>query len=534
MERLKGLSNLTTLNLNGVGITDKGLEQLKGLTKLRSLGLYNTAVTDKGLEQLKGLTDLRELGLGATKISDAGLAHLQGLTHLRILSLNGTQITDRGLVLLKPLKDLREVVLDETKVSDEAARELQKALPKVKTILYMMKQTAVVTNGDEKSAPPTDGFTPLMRLLVSADDAELQRDILRGMHEALRGRRQVKMPIGWSAVSKKLAASPNAEVRQKSLLLSVLFGDREALASLHKTAADAKAPDDDRRSALQTLVEVRAPDLLPLLRELLADRAMRGPALRGLAAFNDAATPEAILRHYASFSDADKADAVQTLASRREYAMALLGAVERGQVPRRNLSAFTARQLLGFKDKRIADKINAVWGTIRSPSQDKTALLARYKALVPPGALEKADRSKGRAVFARTCAACHTLFNEGGKIGPDLTGSQRSNPEYLLTKMLDPSAVVAKDYQVTILTTVNGRVITGIVGKEDGKTVSIQTQNELITLPKGDIEDRQKTTQSIMPEGQLTPLSEAEVRDLIAYLAGPGQVPLPKPSARSP
>src|SRR5580704_4188500 len=82
------------------------------------------------------------------------------------------------------------------------------------------------------------GLAPLVKLLSASDDADLHLDVLRGMVEALRGRRQVKQPDGWPAVSRKLAASPNAEVRHKALLLSVMFGDPQAAASLRKTASD--------------------------------------------------------------------------------------------------------------------------------------------------------------------------------------------------------------------------------------------------------------------------------------------------------
>src|SRR5262249_41382906 len=137
---------------------------------------------------------------------------------------------------------------------------------------------------------------------------------------------------------------------------------------------------------------------------------------------------------------------------------------------------------------------------------------------------QQADRAHGRAVFARTCASCHTLFDAGGKIGPDLTGSQRSNPEYILTKVLDPNAVVPSDYQVTRIATVGGRVITGIVKEETEKTLAIQTPTEIIRLPKADIDERTKMGTSLMPEGQLAQLTDAEARDLIAYLSGTGQV----------
>jgi len=367
----------------------------------------------------------------------------------------------------------------------------------------------------------------LARILADSNDAAVQLDVLRGMHEALQGRRNVAAPEGWSAVYRKLAESKNAEIREKVLQLSVLFGDPQALAALRKTAADPKADTTARRNALQTLIEKRPPDLLPLLRQLVTDRALRGSALRGLASYSDAATPALILEHYAGFTEAEKSDAIATLASRPAYALALLDAMEKGRVRRRDLSAFTVRQLLAFKDKKLSDRLTKVWGSIRPPSAEKATLLVKYKAMVPADALKKADRKHGRSLFARTCANCHTLFGEGGKIGPDLTGSQRANPEYLLSKLLDPSAVVARDYQMTVLTMKSGRTISGLVKEESDKTLTMQTQNEVVRLPKSDIEERQRSPQSMMPDGLLTPLRPAEVRDLIGYVSGNGQVPLP-------
>jgi putative membrane-bound dehydrogenase-like protein len=380
----------------------------------------------------------------------------------------------------------------------------------------------LAASGDAKSL---DRVAGLLTGVALTDDALL--DLVRGLYEALRGQRNLKPPAAWAEAYQWLLRSPNVEVRRKAMVLALIFGDQKALATLRKRTSDKEAALEDRQAALQALIEVRAAELAPLLRDLLADTKLRGSALRGLSNFKDASTPAAIIQHYAAFTDAEKSDAVSTLSSRPEWAHALLDAVDKGKVPRRDLSAFTARQILGLKDKTLAEKLNRVWGTIRPTSGDKTTLLNRYKNLVPPDALTKADRAKGRMLFTKTCAACHTLFGEGGKVGPDLTGSQRANPEYVLTKLLDPSAVVAKDYQVSVIETVNGRLITGIVTKDDGKTVTVQMQNELLTLPKGDIQERKQTTQSIMPEGMLDKLTDIEVRDLIAYLAGKDQAPLP-------
>ena len=389
---------------------------------------------------------------------------------------------------------------------------------------YIARRIAAAA--DAPAGPPHT-LKPLVDILRATDDTAVQRDVLQGMIEALQGRR-LPAPDGWGLVEARLRDCADAEVREKALLLSVMFGDPAATAALRKSAADPSSAEASRLTALQTLVEAKAPGLPPLLRGLLADRVMRGPALRALAAFNDPETPSLILKHYREYTDAEKADAVATLASRPAYAEALLDAMGRGEVPTRDLSAFTARQLLGLNDKNLSEKLKKVWGVIRPPSADKTKLLAHYLSLTPPDALKKADRAHGRALFAHTCAKCHTLFGDGGKIGPDLTGSQRVNPEYVLTKVLDPNAVVAKDFQMTVFTLNDGRVVNGIVKQETPQVVTVQTQNEVVRLVKSDIDSRKQSAQSMMPEGQLTPLSDVEVRDLIAYLAGSDQPPLPK------
>src|SRR5207302_5972630 len=119
-----------------------------------------------------------------------------------------------------------------------------------------------------------------------------------------------------------------------------------------------------------------------------------------------------------------KPDAVRTLASRPAYALALLDAVEKGTVARTDISPVVARQLLSLKNKQVSEKLAKVWGTIRPASKDRAALTAKYKAILTPDALKKADPAKGKLVFAKTCATCHKLYGEGGAIGPDLTGGQ--------------------------------------------------------------------------------------------------------------
>jgi len=162
-------------------------------------------------------------------------------------------------------------------------------------------------------------------------------------------------------------------------------------------------------------------------------------------------------------------------------------------VPRGDLSPFTARQMLNFKDKAVADKLNRVWGAIRQPAQDKTVLLARYKGARHTRNLGPGGPRQRPGHLRRTCAGCHKLFDEGARIGPELTGAQRTNPEYILIKVLDPNAVVSREFQVTSISTQGGRVIHGLVREENDKALALQTPTELIRLPKSEIEERRAT-----------------------------------------
>lgn len=391
---------------------------------------------------------------------------------------------------------------------------------------YLARRLASGIPAELAQQSPT-ALDPLVRVLGRIQDGSAQLDLLRGVHEALAGRRRVRMPTQWSAVYQKLLASDRAPVREQATLLSLMFGDKQAAKLLRSQALDRSVDVSLRQGALTALVQHQASGLLDLLKELLGEPAMRGAALRGLAALDDDSVPQIILENYASLAGAERDDALATLASRPAYALALLDAIDRAEVARGDLSAFIVRQLAGIKDPLVARRLGAVWGAVREASADKAKTIARYKPLLTPDKLKAADRGAGRALFNRHCSSCHKLFGEGGQIGPELTGAQRGSIDYLLENLVDPSALVGRDYQLTVIETTDGRVLNGIVTSDDGDVLTVQTQNERVLLPKNEIEERQPSKLSLMPEGVLDKLSETEIRDLIAYLSGADQPPLP-------
>ncbi len=366
-------------------------------------------------------------------------------------------------------------------------------------------------------------LTALVPLLKNGNDG-LRESVLSGILEALEGRREVPMPKAWSDVYPMLSQSKSAAVIEKARRLALILGDPRVVEELQRIAADNHQPAKARQQAILALTQAKVTGLSKQLFGMLADPAVRIAALRGLAALDDDATPIEVLKRYGDFDAAARQEAISTLSSRKTYATILLNAVEEKRLPANDLSAFHVQQLQNLKDASISGRLEKVWGKFRPTSADRAALIAKYKLQLTPTALTGADPAKGRAVFDRTCAACHTLFDAGGKIGPELTGAQRNNLDYLLSNVLDPSAVVAKDYQMTLLVMADGRVISGIIKSEDERRLAVQTAMELIQVAKSDIDSREVTANSMMPDGLLTPLSDPEVRDLMAYLMSTTQV----------
>ncbi len=382
-----------------------------------------------------------------------------------------------------------------------------------------------------RAAATNDTTNAVVEWLASAGDAATQQMLLDEMRLALEGRVNVPQPTAWTPAYEKLLQSDDASVRAKADGIAVAFGDKRILPRMREVLADAKQSVEQRQRALDLLVKGRDTEAAPALRAALNDTTLRGPALRALAAFDDAATSPAILALYAKLNDAEKRDAINTLVARPGSAGKLFDAIEKGDVPRTDVHAYHVQQLLGFKDDALAKRITSVWGEIRATAKDKQELIVKHKAALTTARLKSADLSNGRRLYTKTCSACHILFGEGGKIGPDITGSNRANLDYILENVLDPSAIVGKDYRMTILALKDGRVVSGLILKETDSAVTVRTINDTVVVAKADIDERKLSELSLMPEGQLNQLTPDEQRDLIAYLGTPNQVALRGPKA---
>ena len=354
-------------------------------------------------------------------------------------------------------------------------------------------------------------------------------DLLTGMLAALQPRGAQTAPPRWQGLYREVAASPNAGLRSVAVRLATLFGDARALARLRQTVLDADEPVRRRRDALQALLRLEQGVPVAMLHKLVAGAGeLRGDAIRALALYNDPTTADVLLSVYAELESSARQDAIGVLVSRRNFVETLLTAIEQHVLDAQEVSAFALQQLRTFKGTEIEQRVSALWSG-ESQQVVKADAIRRYKELLTAEYLARADAAAGRMIFDRSCAKCHTLFGEGGNIGPDLTGSGRQKLDYVLGNLIDPSAIIDPAYRLTTLLTVDGRLFSGFIVYQDDRSVVLRTQQAQVRLEMRDVDELITSNKSMMPEGMLGSYSDSQVRDLVRYLASPRQVARPQP-----
>ena len=393
--------------------------------------------------------------------------------------------------------------------------------------LFMVFLALVLFMHHGAASQDSNGLDQLVVLLAESSDSQFQLDLLKGISEALKGRRDVKEPKGWREVAKSLSESSLDEVREISILLSLKFGSQVALDDMRNLLIDTSLSFVKRKRALLALVEIKDMKLPALLIDLLNDEILQQPAVLALAAFDKPEISTAILSHLSKLKPKVQHDALSTMASRLTYATELMAAIDNQSVDAELLSADVVRQLRAHNDPKINRQLERFWGISRSSSVSKLDEIKKYKRIVGMGNSDLSNLSNGRVMFNRVCASCHKLYGEGGELGPDLTGSDRKNLHYVLSNVIDPNAEIPNDYRTAIIRMKDNRVLIGVVRSREPKRITVVTPSEVIFLPKRDVAKIDAQNYSIMPEGLIRVFKDQELRDLISYLGGDGQVPLP-------
>ena len=351
------------------------------------------------------------------------------------------------------------------------------------------------------------------RLLDAAPSAEHRHLLMAGFDEALRGRALPPLPEPLAAaLTRHGLASQHLRVRLR---------EPEAVAAAMKSAADENAKPDERLLCVRLFGEVKLPESVPVLLQIAASAKfveLRKAALTSLLLYDEPAIAADIARAFPTLP-ADAQPAAQTLlTSRAAGSLAFLQLIESGAVPRTSIAASTAALLRENEDKTVAALAQKLFAA-PTPRPQARAEIDRVRAVLAGG---PGDAYKGEPIFALRCAACHTLFHKGGRIGPDLTAYQRDDPGTLLPSVLDPSAEIREGFVNQIVTTKDGRTLSGFLADQDTAVVVLRgLDGQDVSVPRSEIRELRAATASLMPDGILTGLSDQELRDFFAYLRIP-------------
>jgi putative membrane-bound dehydrogenase-like protein len=364
-----------------------------------------------------------------------------------------------------------------------------------------------------------ENFAACARLLNFAPTPEDAQKIIAGMEKGMAGAPLAQTPPSLRRPLDKLWAQKPHSTTLVRLALRLGSSDAQALAV--ELVSKPATPTADRISLIEILGQAGRVESQPTLLGLLdpaQPRQVRMAALTALQNFDDAKIASAVLERYRQM-DADlRTRARGLLCGRPGWSAALLDAVEANRIPRQDVPLEQVRQILMHNDSALAARVSKLWGSV-SPqtSFEKQQSIARIMRILRTGTGEAA---KGKPIFQQTCAVCHRLRGGNVTIGPDLTAYDRTDLNFLVPNIVDPSASIRPEYATYTLVTKDRRVLSGPLVESSPQAVTIEDGTARITVPREQIQKLEASPLSRMPEKLLDALSEDQVRDLFAYLAG--------------
>lgn len=348
-----------------------------------------------------------------------------------------------------------------------------------------------------------------------------RRDYVTGLTQSLpdRPREDAVKALKRIGTPYQLARCPGA-VRAEFVKAAAKLEFKEGGVGLTKLATDETEAADVRIDALKTLAAFKDPLAEEAAAKAMAatDGRVRNAGRAVLFKQNPAAAVKELRGVLAGTDTAEKQGVFPLLVA--------------------NPSADSDGLIEEWLDK-VADKsappelwLDVLEAAAASKSERIKRRLAGYENARPKGddlskyreALAGGDAARGKDVFlkhtAAQCQRCHRLDGQGGEVGPPVNGLGQQTREYLLEAIVLPNKAIAKGYESVLITTLDGKTVSGVLKGEDDKEVRLMTaEGKAVAVKKADIDDR-RATKSAMPDDLAGKLSKREVRDLVEFLSG--------------
>lgn len=283
-------------------------------------------------------------------------------------------------------------------------------------------------------------------------------------------------------------------------------------------ATDAKATDDVRAAAVRLLGREKAKlaDDIATLSTLLGAKTpapVQAAAVVSLARTADDKAAEALMKGWGGYTPTVQGQVISALLGRPAWVPKVLENLGNGTLPPSAVSPGTRQALLTSPDAKVRSLAEKAFAG--GVNADRAKVIAQYQQQLP----KAGDVAKGKAVFAKTCAACHKLDGVGHSVGPDLAALANKSPEYMLAEILDPNRNLDNRYLEYVVNTTDGRTLNGLLANESAAGVTLrQADGKEVTVLRADFDGFKSLGRSLMPEGLEKDVPPAAMADLIAYL----------------
>jgi len=284
------------------------------------------------------------------------------------------------------------------------------------------------------------------------------------------------------------------------------------------TATD--QPEATRLQALDALIAFRDSGLIATLPKTLASSTPQFTrrVFASLGRLEDPKLADVLLAEYPKLAPELQPLAIDLIMQRERWARKLLDAVLANKLPKGVLNANHLRKILESNDREALWAIEKAFGRIReerNPEREKVVaeMTTYFREHI-------GNPHRGQTVFRNLCAQCHTIYGEGGAVGPDITANGRASFEQLLSNVFDPSLVIGPAYQVTTVVTKDGRNLTGLIAEDNEQRIVVRMPGEgEETVPRNNVKYTRVSKLSMMPEGLEASLDRKDLSDLFAFLS---------------
>ena len=244
--------------------------------------------------------------------------------------------------------------------------------------------------------------------------------------------------------------------------------------------------------------------------------ALQQAAIKTLAIFPDLEVAKKLLAGWNGFSPPVRTEVVEALLAKPDRIPLLLEAVKQGQIGVGQISPVRRGLLMKHADLAIRERAKVLFA--RESPGPRGEIIKDYQQKLT--ALQ-GDAQRGAKIFERECATCHRIGDKGQEVGPNLETIRHHAPLQVLTNLLDPSREVSPAYVEYIVTTLEGRVATGMMASETATSVTLRRANNVQeTILRANIDEIVGSGKSLMPEGLEKKVTPQEVADLLAYVLG--------------